>query len=172
MKEIWVTLPDNPNYKISTAGSLYSIKRNKLMKPKIDRYGYYSVGLRYSNNRVFTTIHRLVAKTFIPNPNNKPQVNHIDCDKLNNNVSNLEWVTVKENIAHTHKMGRNANINGSKNPMAKLTDIDVWNIRFMYPNLSNYFIAKLYNVSDETIRRIRIGNSWKYITYKAADNLY
>ena len=70
------------------------------MKGYKTTYGYLVVKLCKNNIRSNKKIHRLVAQAFIPNPENKPQVNHIDEDKTNNMVSNLEWMTAKENTNH------------------------------------------------------------------------
>jgi hypothetical protein len=80
------------DYKITKDGDIWSIKRNKFISQNICN-GYKTVTLSYNTY----TVHRLVALTFIENPDNKPYVNHINCDKLDNNVKNLEWVTQKEN---------------------------------------------------------------------------
>lgn len=88
-------------YKISDDGKVFSIRRNKILIPKIDKYGYYSVVL-YKNKNYCRTIHRLVAETFIDNPNNYPVVNHKDSNKLNNSVDNLEWCTVRYNTIHAY----------------------------------------------------------------------
>lgn len=109
------------NYEIDEYGSIYSkekvvnliregkpverLKKRKLMKPKINRYGYAYLGLYVGHKQYFPTVHRLVALTYIPNPNNKPCINHKDGNKLNNHISNLEWVTVQENNAHAVKTG-------------------------------------------------------------------
>lgn len=66
--------------------------------------GYYCVGLSKGKTKTFR-VHQLVAKAFIPNPENKPYVNHIDGNKVNNSVSNLEWCTCSENNLHNHKIG-------------------------------------------------------------------
>ena len=85
---MWKKIKDFEEYEINEVGQ---IKRNsKILKPEI-RTGYYSVGLCKNGKRVHKRIHRLVAEAFIPNPNNLPQVNHKDENRLNNRVSNLEW---------------------------------------------------------------------------------
>lgn len=86
-----------PNYAITEDGKVWSFKSNKFLKQKIDKYGYACVSLRRNGKNWTVTVHRLVAEAFIPNPDNKPTVNHKDENKLNNSVTNLEWMTVNEN---------------------------------------------------------------------------
>lgn len=81
-------------------------------KPIKDCDGYLRVRIHTSFKNRYLSVHRLVAKAFIPNPENKPQVNHKDGNKLNNDVSNLEWVTPKENINHAWRMGLSKSHNG------------------------------------------------------------
>lgn len=88
-------------YYISDKGNFYSTYSNRLMKPQRCHKGYLYVEI----GRKKYKLHRLVAKYFIPNPDNLPQVNHKDCNKENNTVENLEWVTNKENYEHALKTG-------------------------------------------------------------------
>ena len=90
-------------YQVSSLGGVKRVTTGRILKGCKNSKGYLLVNL-YKNSIVSNnTIHRLVAEAFIPNPDNKPQVNHIDEDKTNNKVSNLEWMTAKENINHgTH----------------------------------------------------------------------
>lgn len=81
------------------------LNKSKEIKPRIGTYKM--VGLNKNRIQSHFLIHRLVALHFIPNPYNKPQVNHIDGDKLNNKIQNLEWVTIKENIQHAYDIGLN-----------------------------------------------------------------
>lgn len=85
-------------YSVSNYGRVYSIKRHKCLKPCEHWRGYLRVGLIKEGQLSFKRIHRLVAEAFLPNPQNKPQVNHINEDKHDNRLSNLEWCTCQENI--------------------------------------------------------------------------
>ena len=88
----------NGEYQISNKGNIKH--NNRILKSHKDRDGYLIINIYYDKRFNSFKIHRLVAKTFIPNPNNLPQVNHIDCNKQNNNVENLEWCTLQDNISH------------------------------------------------------------------------
>ena len=90
------------------------IKRERILIPQFNRK-YYHVNLMKNNIPTITTVHRLVAKAFIPNPGNKPQVNHIDGNKLNNIVDNLEWCTARENAKHAYRNGLEKIYKGVKN---------------------------------------------------------
>lgn len=81
------------------------LRRGVMLRPTLGKEGYYSVLLTILQNQKLCSVHRLVATTFIPNPEHKPQVNHIDGNKLNNEVSNLEWVTQSENMQHARDTG-------------------------------------------------------------------
>lgn len=106
MEEIWKTIKGFENYRVSNTGRVYSLSKNKVMKPCIINSGYQVISLVDRGVRKHMLVHRLVALNFIDNPLNKPQVNHIDGDKLNNHVDNLEWTTVSENINHNKVLGR------------------------------------------------------------------
>ena len=101
MEEVWKDIPEYEGlYQVSNLGRVKSLKREKFLKPNVDAYGYLCVDLYKNKNHNFKRIHRHVAEAFIPNLENKPQINHIDGNKQNNNVNNLEWVTPCENIKH------------------------------------------------------------------------
>ena len=94
-------------YEVSNTGKIKSFQRGKtrLLYPRKTPRGYLHVILSKDKAKKDLRVHRLVASAFIPNPLNKPEVNHIDGNKDNNNVDNLEWATCKENIDHAIKMG-------------------------------------------------------------------
>lgn len=93
------------NYSVSSLGRIKSHKTNDTMMLKLDRYGYPKVNLSKDGKRKTFSVHKLVAKAFIPNPKHKPQVNHLSGNKMDNAVSNLEWCTRKENIEHAIRIG-------------------------------------------------------------------
>lgn len=94
------------DYFITEEGLIYSAKTKKVLKNTLSKSrGYYRVTLMLQGCKKNYEVHRLVALAFIPNPENKPQVNHIDGNKLNNHVSNLEWVTDRENKLHGWNIG-------------------------------------------------------------------
>ena len=92
-------------YLISNEGDVFGCKRRKDLSLTEDNDGYLRVGLSFQNKVYSKFVHRLVAEAFIPNPEKKPQVNHKDGNKKNNNIENLEWSTAKENINHAHRTG-------------------------------------------------------------------
>lgn len=102
-KEIWKDIEEYEGiYQVSNLGKVKSFKRGseRMLKPCRDRRGYLIVDLYKNGKHKNNKIHRLVAQAFIPNPENKSEINHIDEDKTNNNVDNLEWSTRKENLNH------------------------------------------------------------------------
>ena len=101
MEEIWKDIKDYPNYQISNLGNVRNIKRGTTIKPIYDSNWYKKVHLFNKGKSKMLFVHRLVAQAFIPNPQNKPTVNHIDGNKSNSNVNNLEWATMKEQLIHS-----------------------------------------------------------------------
>ena len=98
MMEEWRAVPGYEGlYEVSNKGNVRNVRRNKLLRLQKNKYGYIQVGLSKNGIRTIFQVHRLVALTFLPNPDNLPQVNHKDEDKTNNNVDNLEFCTAKYN---------------------------------------------------------------------------
>lgn len=93
------------DYTIDTDGNVFSIRKNKYLKQTIDKYGYCKVTLQKDKHKKIYSVHRLVAENFIDNPNNLPQVNHIDGNKKNNNINNLEFCTAKHNMNEAVRIG-------------------------------------------------------------------
>ena len=129
--EIYACIDGFPDYLVTSKGRVLSLKGNNIkeLKPFKDKDGYYRVNLYKKGKRKHILVHRLVAQAFISNPNNKPCVNHIDENKTNNCVSNLEWMTCKENtnygtgidrrsITHSITMS-DGRMKGIKNPNHK-----------------------------------------------------
>ena len=97
-------------YEIDEDGGVYSLRSKKYLKPIKTNSGYLQVSLFVNSKRFYRYIHRLVAEAFIDNPNNLLEINHIDENKMNNNVNNLEWCSHKYNCNYGN---RNANVSSS-----------------------------------------------------------
>lgn len=133
MAEIWKPVTEFENkYEVSNLGNVKSLNFHRSGKPQIlkqysDRYGYMKVYLYRNGKPHYLTVHRLVALAFLENPDNNKTVDHIDCDRTNNRVENLRWVTTKENLRHSHRMGRqviNATPIVARNPEGKVIHFD------------------------------------------------
>jgi len=129
------------------------------------RYGHIHKNLDYYSyciNRKKFYAHRIVAIAFIPNPKNKPEINHIDSNPENNHVSNLEWCTHKENIMHAKKYGKMKVLYNEDSPRAKLTNKQVLEIKKRYSEggFTHKSLAKEYNVGRTTITAILNKQNW------------
>lgn len=141
-------------YQINREGQVMGLrgrygKQPKILSIKNGTAGYKEVSLCHRKGRKTICLHRLLAQTFLPNPESKPQVNHIDADKHNNSLDNLEWVTRSENQQHAANLGL---LKGNRT-LRKLSKEDVANIRAM-KGIKQKDIAKMYNVVPSAICQI------------------
>lgn len=104
-RERWRNIEDYPHYRVSSAGRVKNRTTGHVLKPSMDRHGYLQVILCGNGPKRANRIHRLVAKEFVDGYENNLQVNHIDGNKRNNRVENLEWVTPSENTLHAYELG-------------------------------------------------------------------
>lgn len=168
MEEIWKDIVGYEGlYQVSNLGR---VKNNiKLLSTKVVSSGYPSVMLCKSGKSKRQRIHRLVLDAFVPNIENKPNGNHIDGDKSNNLLHNLEWVTVSENSKHAIKLGLLVmpNIRGVKNGRSKVTEQQVLEIRKMKSELGDNITYKkmgeIFGVSDNQISMICNRRHWTHI---------
>lgn len=125
--------------------------------------GYHNVILCKNSNREYAAVHRLVALHFLPNP--QAEVNHKDGDKLNNNVSNLEWTTRKGNSLHsTRVLGKRRGVQATA---AKLTEKQVLEIKHkLDQGYTQTALGKEYGVTNGAIYRIAHGHSWSWLDRK------
>ena len=117
--------------------------------------------VRLGNPQKTISVHRLVAKAFLPNPLQLPEVNHIDGDKTNNAASNLEWTTHQQNIRHAINTGLQRMLRGDQHGMSKLRDEFIPSIRRDSRTLKA--IAEDYGVSLSTIGLIKRGRIWRHV---------
>ena len=117
-------------------------------------------------------VHRLVAEAFLPNPDNKSDVNHINGCKTDANICNLEWATASENMYHAHSNGLRPVLNtqGEKNGFAKLTEAEVIQIKQLLSDgkLTQKTIGSQFNVSRSTVKDIKSGRRWNYLSDMSA----
>lgn len=160
----WKKIKGWPRYSISNTGLVRNDNTGLILKPQTNTYGYYHVKLYGLYRRKITAIHRLVAKAFIKNNNKKPEVNHIDGNKKNNNVNNLEWVTVSENAIHAYKNKLRTGPIGERSGSAKLKECDIKQIRILFKSgLNKTELALKFNVTRRNINFIVNRKSWRHI---------
>jgi hypothetical protein len=173
ISEEWLPCPGyEDSYQVSDLGRVRSIDRvsgsrpgiikGKVLKPFLNRRKYLEVNLFKNSKSIPKIIHRLIAKAFLNNTENKPQVNHKDGNKLNNSISNLEWFTNSENQKHAYKLGLQPSRAGENNNKAKITDKDVTLLKQLYNSGSTIIeVSNSMNINVSIIRQIIYGKSWK-----------
>ena len=154
--------------------NLGTVVKNKKGVPLLFRQnsdGYYFIRVHWGGKKKPTSktyqrrVHRLVAETFIDNPNNYKEVNHIDGNKHNNSVENLEWCIRSHNVKHAYDNNLKHSSCGEDNGRAKLTSKQVKQIREIYnsKNVSIYRLAKDYNMSWSMIKFIVTNKNWQNV---------
>lgn len=164
MMEIWASIAGIDGYEVSTHGRVRSWRgapaiRPRVLRPTAAKHGSYpQVGLSIygRKNPVVKSVHRLVAQAFIPNPDNKPDVAHINGDPTDNRVQNLRWSTERENTRDRIGHGTWG---------FKLNDVQVREIRRLYSHgdISKRTLGKMYDVSDSAIGDIVNRVTWTHV---------
>jgi hypothetical protein len=162
--EIWKDVKGYEGaYQVSNLGRVKSFKLNneRILKYGTNPGGYPYVNLCLKGKVKSKSVHRLVAETFIDNPENKPQVNHKSGIKNDNRVINLEWNTKSENEKHAFRIGLKC-LKGENHNQSKLTELDVLKIRELYKDKKNTYknVGEMFNVSGSCIQHIVTKRSW------------
>lgn len=156
-------IKDFPNYEVSENGDVQNIKTGKLLKSHLTKQGVLAISLRKDNILSLNLIHRLVAITYIENPFNLEFVIHIDNNKTNNNVNNLQWKSQLSFVKNQYSTGI-LNSKGDNNFNSRLDNNDVKTIKHLLSKkIAVKKIAELFNVSNGIIYCIKNGDTWKHI---------
>ena len=155
--EVWKDVVGFEEYfQVSNLGNVFSKRTNKVLKSVVSKNGYPTIPTKIGgrNGKCYCLkIHRLVAEAFIPNPENKPYVNHLDSDRTNSNVENLEWCTHQENMKHAAESG-NLN-NDHKRGVSKYDDEMLIEIKYNPAKLSQRKLAEKFNVSKTFVHMLQ-----------------
>ena len=174
MTEMWKPIKVAEDYEVSNFGRVRSVDRinakgwrytGRLLKLQKDKKGYLTVGIMVSGKPKTFKVHRLVAFAFLDKVEGKEQINHIDGDKTNNNVMNLEWCNNAENQLHAVRVGLKSRPKGEKNARATLTEQKVSIIKlFLQKGWGSYRdLARLFGVKKSLVADIGMGRTWKEV---------
>jgi hypothetical protein len=175
MQDEWVNIIDFPDYKINKHGEIistsrtmfngkvYFLSKEKFIYPRVDNRGYLYISLRNNGIEKKFRIHRLIAKHFLPSYDESKTINHIDGNKNNNLIENLECITLKENIQHA--VNNKLHAYGKKQYNSKLNDELVKEIRNKYipRKITIKQLSNIYNVSEQVIFDVIHYNTWKHV---------
>ena len=164
MKEEWKkVLGYEGLYVVSNFGRIIGLSMGRFNNPYKIKLGYLGIHLCKKGKSKNFLMHRLIAQAFIPNPFNKPHINHINGVKTDNSIKNLEWCTASENERHSRDFGLNPNI-GQTHHQAKLKEEDIYKIRSLYKQgelLKN--IACLFGITKTHACKIGKHKAWTHI---------
>lgn len=165
-EEVWKLYEEVPRFEVSTFGNVRYVKDGAIKYKKPDKIGYVYIQYKVDGRIFNLKVHRMVAKTFLDNKLDLREVNHIDGNKQNNRVDNLEWCTRQQNIRHGHDNGF-YDRKGAKNGRSVLTESQVHDICAWYeastkntPKLA----VEVFNISIQQASKIRCGIAWKHIS--------
>jgi hypothetical protein len=166
-KEKWSLIDGyGDKYKVSNLGRVINEHKSRVLSAFKINSGYLCVSLYLDGKSSNKLVHRLVAAAFIPNHGNKPHINHIDFDRTNNAIENIEWCSPKENSRHSYSAGRFKTCfkPGSEAPCAKLNESQVVEIRERSMNgEGDAPLSRAYGVTPRAVKRIRKRETWKNI---------
>ncbi len=177
LQEQWRPVPEFEGiYEASNQGRVRSLDRivsrsdgakqpwrGRVLKGTLDPWGYPCVTLHRSGKSYTRRVHRVIAATWFGPRGEDIQINHIDGDKANNAIRNLEYVTQSENVQHAYANGMMARERGEAHHMAKLTDDDVRLIRHLAGAVSHRKLARRFGVSKGNITFIVQGRTWRHL---------
>jgi hypothetical protein len=176
MMEIWKDIKGYEGYyQVSNAGRVKSLPRRlerrgrwhmnireRILKPAINRKGYERIRLCVQMQERDFSVHRLVAEAFLPNPESKPEVNHINCNKADNRVDNLEWATTKENVTHAIANNLRRGLKGERSAKAMLTNAQAAELRAKYGSrkMTIRELSNETNISYTVVQKIVTNKSY------------
>ncbi len=176
MEEVWKDIKNFEElYQVSNLGRVKSCNRfknnngglvkisEKIMKPHLNTSGYYQAILSKNNKKYMPLLHRLMAEAFLDNPNNYPQINHINGIKTDNRLENLEWCSASENQKHAYKTGLSETRFNENARHAKLTNAQVLEIRQLKDRMTLKEIGEKYGVTLHAIHRILANKNWQHL---------
>lgn len=158
-------------YEVSNLGRIKSLNTNvngkygQIRSTNINKYGYEAIGMSFNMQQVSTVVHKLVAEAFLGDRPHKADVNHMDGNKANNRLDNLEYVTRKENCRHAFAIGLAVACKGSKNPNSILNELDIIGIRKLLRSkaMKHHEIAFMFGVGRSTIGEVARRRIWRHV---------
>jgi hypothetical protein len=161
MSETWKPVAGYEAYRVSTLGRVRG-QDGKLFSAKQGKNGYCAVSFRKNGKNKTSLVHRVVAQTFLPNPESKPYVNHLNGKKSDNRLENLAWATSSENALHAHSEGLIKVHKGAAHPNARWGRGEVALMRFLHmEGLTSQHISELFRFTPHGVRRIVNGHRYK-----------
>lgn len=167
--EIWMKIKNYPKYMVSNIGRIKRVyigmpEADTIRKPVFNKKGYYRIQIRNDEGGRIWFLHRIVAEAFIPNPDNKPYVNHINGIKSDNRVENIEWCTNQENQNHAWKNGLKDSQLGEKCNLSTTSEDDVRLVRLFHDTGKSISeISKTLSLSKRVVQSITSKTAWKHL---------